>query len=508
MKTILVVDYGSQFAQIIARKIREQGVYTYVCSYKKIKESLKKFDVIGIVLSGGPNSVYEKNAPSIEKELVDSFEFPILGICYGAQLIAHINGFKVKKAKFSEYGNTEIKLENSDLFKNIDQKNTCYMSHNDKILSVSGDFEIISATSTCPVAGFRHKTKDIYGIQFHAEVEHTPFGKELLKNFVFNICKAKINWSNEMWIENKIKKIKETIGENKAICALSGGVDSSVAATLVQKAIGNKLYCIYVDSGLMRKYETENVIKIFKEDRDFNLIVVDAKKRFISKLTGVSDPETKRKIIGEEFIRIFEEEAAKIKDANFLVQGTIYSDVVESGTDTSATIKSHHNVGGLPKDIKFTIIEPIKDLFKDEVRKVGLELQIPKRLVFRQPFPGPGLAIRILGEITEEKIRKVREADWILRDEFAKAGLDKTVWQYFAILPNVSSIGVMGDSRTYMDAIALRAVNSVDGMTASTAEIPHEILQKISTRIVNEVAGVNRVLYDITTKPPASIEWE
>lgn len=505
---VIIVDFGGQYSQLIARRIRENNVYCEIIPYSSSIEKIKEKGPRGIIFSGGPNSVYGENTPKISKEIFE-LGVPILGICYGQQLTAFTLGGKVESAQVREYGKTKVNLDNkSILFEGIDKEQECWMSHTDYVSEIPSDFNIIAYTDGCKVAAMANEDKKIYGVQFHPEVEHTPFGKKMLKNFLFNVCELKGDWSVTSFAEEKIKAIKELVGDKKVICALSGGVDSSVAAVIVHKAIGDQLTCIFVDHGLLRKDEGDQVESVFKEKFKMNLIRVNAQDRFLGKLKGITEPERKRKIIGEEFIRVFEGEANKLGDIDYLVQGTIYPDVVESGTGTSATIKSHHNVGGLPEDIEFELIEPLRDLFKDEVRKVGEELGIPHKLVWRQPFPGPGLGIRVLGEITEEKLEIVREADAIFREEIAKAGLDEKIWQYFACLPNIRSVGVMGDERTYSHTIGLRAVNSSDGMTSDWAKIPYEVLDKVSIRIVNEVKGVNRIVYDVTSKPPSTIEWE
>lgn len=505
---ILVIDFGGQYNQLIARRVRENNVYCEIVPYTYSIEKIKEKNPKGIIFTGGPNSVYGENAPRIDKEIFN-LGVPVLGICYGDQLTAHLLGGEVKSAEIREYGKTEINIDTSCLlFEGIKDKEQCWMSHTDYVAKAPIDFKVVANSDKCPIAAMANENRNIYGVQFHPEVEHTPFGKKMLKNFLFNICKVKGDWSMESFAEEKIKEIKKLVGNKKVLCALSGGVDSSVAAVLVHKAVGKQLTCVFVDHGLLRKDEGDQVEKVFKEGFDMNLIRVNAKDRFLGKLKGVSEPEKKRKIIGEEFIRVFEEEANKLGEIDFLVQGTIYPDVVESGTGTSATIKSHHNVGGLPEDIKFELIEPLRELFKDEVREVGEKLGIPHKLVWRQPFPGPGLAIRVLGEITEEKLYITREADAIFREEIAIAGLEEKIWQYFACLPNIQSVGVMGDERTYCHTIALRAVTSSDAMTSDWARIPYEVLDKVSRRIVNEVKGVNRIVYDVTSKPPATIEWE
>lgn len=505
---VLVIDFGGQYNQLIARRVRENNVYCEILPYDTAIEVIKQKNPKGIIFTGGPSSVFDEGAPTIDKEVFE-LGIPVLGICYGCQLIGHLFEGKVDKGEVREYGKTDIKFNNqSKLFKGIEDQSVCWMSHTLHVSKVPEGFSISAETASCPVAAMENEEKGIYGVQFHPEVEHTIRGREIIKNFLFGICELKGDWNMGSFTDEKIKEVRELVGDKKVLCALSGGVDSSVAAVLVHKAVGKQLVCIFVDHGLLRKDEGDQVEKTFKDQFDMNLIRVNARDRFLGKLAGVSDPEKKRKIIGEEFIRVFEEEASKLGEIDYLVQGTIYPDVVESGTKTAATIKSHHNVGGLPEDMNLKLIEPLRELFKDEVRKVGEELQIPHHIVWRQPFPGPGLAIRVLGDITEDKLHIVREADAILREEIAKAGLDMEIWQYFACLPNIRSVGVMGDERTYSYTIALRAVTSSDGMTSDWAKIPYDILALISNRIVNEVPNVNRVVYDITTKPPATIEWE
>ena len=505
---VLVIDFGGQYNQLIARRVREFGVYCEIVPYNYGIEKIKDKNPKGIIFTGGPNSVYGEDTPQIEKEVFE-LGVPVLVICYGQQLMSHLLGGRVDTAPVREYGKSHVNLDNSSkLFKGIEKEEVCWMSHTDYVAEAPVGFKIIAHTDVCPVAAIANEEKKLYGVQFHPEVEHTPFGKDMLRNFVLNICDLEPSWSMASFAEEKIAEIKRVVGDKKLICALSGGVDSSVAAVLVHKAVGKQLTCIFVDHGLLRKDEGDQVEKIFREGFDMNLIRVNAQDRFLGKLAGVSDPERKRKIIGEEFIRVFEEESKKLGQIDFLVQGTIYPDVVESGTGTSAVIKSHHNVGGLPEDIEFSLIEPLRELFKDEVRAVGEELGIPHHLVWRQPFPGPGLAIRVLGEVNEEKLEIVREADAIFREEIALAGLESEIWQYFAVLPNIQSVGVMGDERTYCHTVGLRAVTSSDGMTSNFAHIPYEVIDKVSRRIVNEVKGVNRIVYDVTSKPPATIEWE
>ncbi len=506
---ILILDFGGQYNQLIARRVRECNVYSEVVPFNISIEKIKEKNPKGIIFTGGPASVFGKDAPKCAQGIFD-LGIPVLGICYGMQLMTYTLGGKVAKADKREYGTTDVKIDNSSsLFEGFDNVNGFLMSHTDYVDTVPEGFENIGSTSSCPNAAMENPEKKLYGIQFHPEVNHSINGTKVIENFLFNICNCKGDWVISSFVEDSIKKLKEKIGDKKALCALSGGVDSSVAAVLLSKAIGKNLTCIFLDHGLLRKNEGDEVEEIFKKQFDINLIRVNCKDRFLDKLSGVTDPEKKRKIIGEEFIRVFEEEAKKIGTVDFLVQGTIYPDVIESGLGKSSVIKSHHNVGGLPDYVDFKeIIEPLRDLFKDEVRKTGLELGIPENLVFRQPFPGPGLAIRVIGEITDNKLNILKDADSIFREEIANAGLHKNINQYFAVLTNLRSVGVMGDERTYDYTIALRAVETTDFMTGVWSKIPYEILEKISSRIVNEVEHVNRVVYDITSKPPATIEWE
>ncbi len=505
---VIVLDFGGQYNQLIARRVRECNVYCEVKSYKTSIEEIKKMSPKGIIFTGGPNSVYDESSPKVSKEIFE-LGVPVLGICYGCQLMAYTLGGRVESASTSEYGKTNTVVDTSSpLFKGINENTVTWMSHTDMVTQLPDGFKSIAHSAECPVAAMVSSDGKFYGVQYHPEVMHTENGVEMIKNFLYEVCNCSGDWSMSNYAKTAIEDIRKKVGDGKVLLALSGGVDSSVLAALLSKAVGNRLTCIFVDHGLMRKNEGDEVEQAFK-DWEVNFIRVNAGERFLNRLKGVSDPETKRKIIGEEFIRVFEDEGKKIGKVDFLAQGTIYPDVIESGTGDAAVIKSHHNVGGLPDYVDFKeIIEPLRLLFKDEVRKLGTELGLSDVLVWRQPFPGPGLAIRIIGEITPEKIRILQDADAIFREEIANIGMDKEINQYFAVLTNMRSVGVMGDGRTYDYTLALRGVTTTDFMTADFARIPYDALAKISNRIVNEVDSINRIVYDITTKPPSTIEWE
>ena len=507
-QTVIVVDLGGQYNQLIARKVREHNVYCKLVPYSRAAEEIEMTAPIGVIFTGGPNSVYAPNAPKVDDAVYDA-GVPILGICYGAQLMAYALGGSVKSAPVREYGRRDIRYSDNSLFSGMDKESTCWMSHTDYVDILPEGFEIAASTDSCPAAAFADESRKLYAVQFHPEVAHCLQGSKIIENFLYKICNAAGDWTMGNFVRDQVCALKEKIGDKKVLCAFSGGVDSAVAATLVHRAAGDNLSCIFVDHGLLRYREADEVMRVFAGDMGMNVVKADASDDFISKLEGVRSPERKRKIIGAEFIKVFEREAKKIGKVDYLVQGTIYPDVIESGKDKSAVIKSHHNVGGLPDIVDFDeIIEPLRDLFKDEVRKVGYELGLPASVVERQPFPGPGLAIRIIGAVTRDKIDILQRADCIFRKELEDCGAAKDIWQYFAVLTNTKSVGVMGDKRTYEYTVALRAVTAVDGMTCDWAHIPYDVLSKVSSRIVNEVPRVNRIVYDITSKPPATIEWE
>lgn len=505
---VLVVDFGGQYAQLIGRRVRDLNVYCEIVPFSISASEIKKINPIGIIFSGGPLSTFDEISYKIDEKVFD-LGIPVFGICYGMQLIASVFDGKVVKGKFAEYGKVDIEYKDHCLFSGVNKKNTIFMNHHDIVESIGEGFKVIAKTENTKIAAFANDEKKIYGVQFHPEVSHSNQGNDIFYNFLYKICRAKGTWKIDDFVEKKITDLKEKLNGKKVLLALSGGVDSSVCAALLQKASSKSLICVFVDHGLLRKNEREEVEKVFKDQFKINLITVDASKQFLDKLKDVEDPERKRKIIGEEFIRVFEKEAKKIGRVDFLAQGTIYPDVVESGVGKSSVIKSHHNVGGIPSVVDFEeIVEPLRNLYKDEVRKVGLKLGLPENIVNRQPFPGPGLAIRCIGKISEEKLNILKEADFIFREEISKANLDKDIWQYFAVITDMRSVGVIGDHRTYDYTLALRGVSSEDAMSAQFYRIPYDVLERCSSRITNEVGGVNRVVYDITSKPPATIEWE
>ncbi|MHC1745578.1 MAG: glutamine-hydrolyzing GMP synthase [Negativicutes bacterium] len=505
---VVVMDFGGQYSQLIARRIRECGVYCEIVPFNTAVDKLIAMAPKGIVFSGGPSSVYSPKAPICDPKIFE-LGMPILGICYGMQLTAQTLGGKVAHAENREYGNTRLFVDyDSTIMETVARETQVWMSHGDRIDSPPPGFIVTAHTDSTPVAAMADEERQIFGVQFHPEVVHTPEGMKILRNFLFTICKCHGDWNMGSFVDAAIQKIKEQVGDKRVLCGLSGGIDSSVAAVLVHKAVGDQLTCVFVNHGFLRKGEPEQVVKTFRDGFHMHLVYANVEERFLGKIAGITDPEEKRKMIGAEFIRVFEDEAAKLGEIPYLVQGTLYPDVIESGTATAAVIKSHHNVGGLPEDMQFSLVEPLRDLFKDEVRALARELELPDDIVWRQPFPGPGLAIRIIGEITQERLDILREADSVVYQEIKKAGLYREIWQSFAILPAMKSVGVMGDERTYAYTVGLRIVSSEDGMTADWVRLPYEVLEAISRRIVNEVKGVNRVVYDITSKPPSTIEWE
>ncbi|MEN3001185.1 MAG: glutamine-hydrolyzing GMP synthase [Armatimonadota bacterium] len=505
---VVVLDFGGQYTQLIARRVRECQVFCEILPYNTPLDALCARQPKGIILSGGPASVYEPNAPRVEPALFE-MGVPILGICYGHQLMAQMLGGEVQPAAQREYGRTHLTIRHTEpLFAGLETELVCWMSHGDQVVAPPPGFQVLAETENTPIAAMGDMERQLYGVQFHPEVAHTPFGKAMLRNFLFRVCGCRGDWTPANFIEESIRAIREQVGDARVLCAVSGGVDSCTVAALVQRAIGERLTCIFVDHGLLRKGEAEEVRELFTHHFPTRLIFVDARERFLRRLRGITDPEEKRKVIGEEFVRVFEEHADAMADCRFLAQGTLYPDVIESGTPLAAKIKTHHNVGGLPPWMRLKVLEPLRYLFKDEVRAVAQRLGLPERLVWRQPFPGPGLAVRVIGEVTPERLQQVREADAILNEELARTGWHRRVWQAFAVLPDVRSVGVMGDQRTYQHPIVLRVVQSEDAMTAEPVELPWDLLRRIADRIVNEVPGINRVLYDLSSKPPATIEWE